>query len=57
MPSRSMAHLSMPARTPVPVIPSVMSRTNMSTIGSGTSVPSTEFSAGPRPTKKNGTLS
>ena len=57
MPCWSMAHLSMPARTPVPVIPSVMSRTNMSTIGSGTSVPTTAFSAGPRPTKKNGTLS
>ena len=52
-----MAYLSMPALTPVPVIPSVMSCTNMSTIGSGTSVLSTAFSAGPRPTKKNGTLS
>ena len=57
MPASSMAHLSMPAPTPVPAMPSVMSPTNMSTIGSGTSVPSASFSAGPRLRKKNGTLS
>ena len=45
------------AFTPVPAIPSTMSATNMSTIGSGTSVPSAWFSAGPRCRKKNGTLS
>ena len=57
MPPASMAPLSRPAFTPVPAIPSTMSATNMSTIGSGTSVPSAWFSAGPRCRKKNGTLS
>ena len=57
MPSSSMAHLSMPALTPVPAMPSVMSPTNISTIGSGTSAPTASFSAGPRWRKKNGTLS
>jgi hypothetical protein len=57
MPPSSMAHLSTPAFTPVPVIPSTMSAVNMSTIGSGTSVPSAWFRAGPRCRKKKGTLS
>ena len=35
MPGRSDAHLRIPARTPVSPIPSVISRTNRSTIGSG----------------------
>ncbi len=44
-PGWSVAHLRIEARTPVPAMPSVMSRTNMSTIGSG------PFSAVPGPLK------
>ena len=43
-----MAHFRKAARTPVPAMPSVMSLMNMSTIGSGTSVPSAADKAGPR---------
>ncbi len=48
MPWWSMAHLRKAALTPVPAMPSVMSATNMSTIGSGTSMPTAADSAGPR---------
>ncbi len=48
MPWWSMAHLRKAALTPVPAMPSVMSLTNMSTIGSGTSMPSAADRAGPR---------
>ena len=51
MPAWSMAHLSSPARTPVPAMPSVRSRTKKSTIGSG---PAEDRAPGPRWRKKNG---
>ena len=47
-PGSSMAHLSIPAFTPVPAIPSVMSRENRVTIGSGSSNPRTDRSPGVR---------
>ncbi len=47
-PASSTAHLSMPARTPVPAMPSVMSPTNSGTIGSGSSRPSSSPMAGVR---------
>ena len=52
-PGMSVAHLITPALTPVPAIPSTMSRTNMSTIGSLPSGPV----PGRRALKKWGTSS